>query len=74
MSSGRRVDPGRYGRWEWRAREHATGLIHGLSSSRSDAVTWCKRHIVVRWDNWTEMPSSAVVNCIYCVLRTPKSE
>lgn len=63
------VRPGVYGRWDWKAREHATSLIHGLSSNTQSALTWCGQHIIVRWDNWTEMPTSAVVTCIHCAIR-----
>jgi len=57
--------------WNWKAREHATGLIHGLKSSKNDAITWCERHIVVQWDYWTEMPTTAIITCIYCMTSKP---
>lgn len=54
-------------RWDWKAREHATGVIHGMSSSKDSAITWCGRYIVVRWDNWTEMPTATAVTCVACL-------
>ena len=71
MTSNRAVRPVTYGCWDWKARQHATNIIHGLTSSRDSAITWCGQHIVVRWDNWTEMPTTAVVTCVYCVVKAP---
>jgi hypothetical protein len=71
VTFGRVVEWNGQARWDWKAREHATGLIHGIWSSNDSAITWCSRHIVVRWDNWTEMPLSAIVNCVYCALKMP---
>lgn len=56
-----------FDRWDWRAREHATNLIHGIKSTRSSATTWCERHIIVKWTNWTEMPPLATITCLRCV-------
>lgn len=55
--------------WDWKAREHATGLIHGIKSTPNSATTWCERHIIVKWENWTEMPASAIISCIRCAVK-----